>query len=134
MFQGDLCWREEELACRSVRESLDDGRELLERKGSTGCERFGGRETRTVMRVRKRPNAFDKASIRKLVDIMSATVAPAKQTKPHLPIPNLGVTHPEKLVSSKQLLLELLPPFFFSLVLVDSSICARVVHRQHPPP
>ena len=48
--QGELSWREEELACRSVCELFNDGRELLERKGCAGCEQFRGRETRKVYR------------------------------------------------------------------------------------
>ena len=68
--QSDLCWREQEFACRTVRESLDDGRELFERKGCTGCERFGGSEIRKMMNIRKRPDAFDKAFVGKLVDVV----------------------------------------------------------------
>ena len=60
------------------------------------------------MCVQKHPNAFDKAFIRKLVDIVSATVALAEEAAPYLSIPNLGVTYPKKLVSSKQLLFKLL--------------------------
>ena len=111
MSQGELCWRKEELTCRSVCELLDDGGELLERKGSTGCERFRRRETRKVMCVWKCPNAFDKAFICKLVDIVAATVTLAEEAAPCLLIPNLGVTYPKKLISLKQLLFELLPLF-----------------------
>jgi len=60
------------------------------------------------MRVQKRPNTFDKAFICKLVDIILATVTLAEEAAPYLLIPNLGVTYPEKFVSSKQLLFELL--------------------------
>jgi len=63
------------------------------------------------MHVQKHPNTFDKAFIRKLVDIISATVAPAEEAAPYLLIPNLGVTYPEKFVSLKQLLFKLLPLF-----------------------
>ena len=60
------------------------------------------------MRVQKRPNTFDKAFIYKLVDIVSATVAPAEaEAPPYLSIPNIGVTYHDKLVSLKQLLFEL---------------------------
>lgn len=66
--QSDLCWREEKLARRSVREPLNDRRELLERKRCIGCKRIGGRERRKMMRKRERPNTFNKAFIGKLVD------------------------------------------------------------------
>jgi len=60
------------------------------------------------MHVQKCPNTFDKAFICKLVDIISATVAPAEaEAAPYLSIPNIGVTYHEKLVSSKQLLFKL---------------------------
>ena len=64
--QRDLCRREEELAHRSVRESLNDGGKLLESKGCSGCKGFKGRETRKMMRIWKRADAFDKAFIGKL--------------------------------------------------------------------
>ena len=99
--QGNLCGREEELACRSVSESFNDRRELFDSKGCIRCEGFSGRETRKMMRVRKRLNAFNEAFIGKLGNVPSTAKRGRGRLAPYLSIPNLGVTHPEKLVSSK---------------------------------
>jgi len=76
-------------------------------------------------------NAFDKALICRLVNIVSATIAPAKKAAPHLSIPNLGMTHPKKLIcviSSKQLLLEGLGMFggLIKYHLTSNSYLARM--------